>query len=98
MSEEKKTKAPISNEGGNGLKNKRGTVAMARTKVPNSATAQFYINQKDNGFLDRENAEDAVGYAVFGKVIDGLDTVDKIGAVTTGTKSFIVKFFPPRVG
>jgi cyclophilin family peptidyl-prolyl cis-trans isomerase len=76
--EEKKTREPIKNEGGNGLKNKRGTVAMARTSDPDSATAQFFINVKDNAFLDRENARDGAGYAVFGKVISGMDVVDKI--------------------
>ena len=89
--EEKKTKASITNEAGNGLKNSRGTIAMARTMDPDSASSQFYINHKDNPSLDRENAQDQVGYAVFGKVIDGLDVVDKIAAVATGTKSFIVK-------
>jgi cyclophilin family peptidyl-prolyl cis-trans isomerase len=79
----KKTGPPIKNESSNGLKNKRGTITMARTPDPNSATAQFFINLKDNDFLDRENASDGFGYAVFGKVIDGMDTVDKIGAVQT---------------
>src|SRR5262249_30632603 len=81
---EKKTKAAIKNEAGNGLQNKRGTIAMARTNVPDSATAQFFINHKDNAFLDRANAQDGVGYAVFGKVIEGMDVVDKIAAVRTG--------------
>jgi cyclophilin family peptidyl-prolyl cis-trans isomerase len=75
---EKKTNAPIRNEGGNGLKNERGTIAMARTSQPDSATAQFFINLKHNDFLDRDNAADGFGYAVFGKVIEGMDTVDKI--------------------
>jgi cyclophilin family peptidyl-prolyl cis-trans isomerase len=83
---EKKTKDPIKNESTNGLSNKKYTLAMARTNVPDSATAQFYINVKDNDFLDREKARDKVGYCVFGKVIDGMDVVDKIKAVETGDK------------
>jgi cyclophilin family peptidyl-prolyl cis-trans isomerase len=83
---EKKTKDPIKNESDNGVSNKRGTLAMARTSEPNSATAQFYINVKDNNFLDKEKAGDGVGYCVFGKVIDGMDVVDKIKAVETGNK------------
>jgi len=86
---EKSTKGPIKNEAGNGLSNKRGTLAMARTRDPDSATAQFFINVKDNGFLDRTAG--SAGYAVFGKVIDGLDVVDKIKAVRTETKLFTVK-------
>jgi cyclophilin family peptidyl-prolyl cis-trans isomerase len=82
---EKKTKDPIENESSNGLKNERGTLAMARTSEPNSATAQFYINLKDNDFLDKENARDKVGYCVFGKVIEGMDVVDKIAKVETHT-------------
>jgi cyclophilin family peptidyl-prolyl cis-trans isomerase len=81
--EEKKTGAPIKNESDNGLSNKRGTIAMARTPKPDSATSQFYINVKDNNFLDKANAQDKVGYCVFGKVIDGMDVVDKIKAVET---------------
>lgn len=77
---------PIKNEGGNGLKNETGTVAMARTSVPDSATSQFFINVKDNGFLDRAQAQDGVGYAVFGRVVDGMDVVRKIEAVKTGTQ------------
>jgi peptidyl-prolyl cis-trans isomerase B (cyclophilin B) len=84
---EKKTKPPIKNEAGNGLSNVRGTVAMARTSVPDSATSQFYINVGDNSFLDRANSRDKVGYAVFGRVIEGMDVVDKIKAVKTGTKN-----------
>lgn len=79
---QKKTKDPIVNEAKNGLSNKRGTLAMARTSDPDSATAQFFINVKDNDFLDR--SEDSAGYAVFGKVIEGMDVVDKIKAVKTG--------------
>ncbi|HJV70236.1 peptidylprolyl isomerase [Ideonella sp.] len=83
---EKPTRPPIPLESRNGLSNVRGTVAMARTMVPNSATAQFFINLKDNSFLDQPNARDGEGYAVFGKVIDGMDVVDKIKAVPTGNK------------
>jgi len=84
---EKATNPPIKNEAGNGLKNKRGTLAMARTSNPDSASAQFFINLKDeNSFLDRDQAQDGFGYAVFGKVIDGMDVVDKIAAVRTGNK------------
>ncbi len=80
----KETKAPIKNEGGNGLENKKYTLAMARTNVPDSATSQFFINTSDNGFLDRAQSSDGVGYAVFGKVIEGKEVVDKIGKVKTG--------------
>jgi cyclophilin family peptidyl-prolyl cis-trans isomerase len=82
---EKKTKAPIKNESGNGLSNTRGTIAMARTPAPDSATAQFFINVKDNDLLDRAKAQDGVGYCVFGKVTKGMDVVDKIKTVKTGT-------------
>jgi cyclophilin family peptidyl-prolyl cis-trans isomerase len=83
---EKRTREPIANEGGNGVSNTRGTLAMARTNVPDSATAQFFINVKDNLFLDRARAADKVGYAVFGKVIDGMDVVDEIRRVETGQR------------
>jgi peptidyl-prolyl cis-trans isomerase B (cyclophilin B) len=83
----KDTEAPIKNEAGNGLENKKYTLAMARTSDPNSATSQFFINTKDNGFLDRAQSQDGVGYAVFGKVIEGMDIVDKIGKVKTGVKA-----------
>jgi cyclophilin family peptidyl-prolyl cis-trans isomerase len=83
--QEKKTKDPIDNESSNGVKNERGTLAMARTSEPNSATAQFFINLKDNDFLDKENARDKVGYCVFGKVIEGMDVVDEIAKVETHT-------------
>jgi cyclophilin family peptidyl-prolyl cis-trans isomerase len=83
---EKQTREKIKNEAGNGVKNERGTIAMARTMDPDSATAQFFINLKDNDFLDRANARDKVGYAVFGKVISGMDVVDKIAAVETGSR------------
>jgi len=84
--EQKPTKPPIKNEGGNGLKNDTYTLAMARTAVPDSATSQFFINAKNNDFLNRANAQDGVGYAVFGKVIDGTDVVKKIEQVQTGRK------------
>src|SRR5262250_1224724 len=77
---------PIKNESDNGLKNENLTVAMARTSVPDSATSQFFINVKDNTFLNKENAQDKVGYAVFGKVVDGMDVVKKIEQVKTTTK------------
>ena len=83
---EKKTRDPIKNESSNGLSNLKGTVAMARTGEPNSATAQWYINVKDNTFLDRAKARDGVGYCVFGRVIEGMDVLDKIAAVRTGNK------------
>jgi cyclophilin family peptidyl-prolyl cis-trans isomerase len=83
---QKTTKAAIKNESANGLTNKRGTLAMARTNVADSATAQFFINLKDNSFLDRANAQDKVGYCVFGKVIEGMDVVDKIKGVPTGRR------------
>jgi peptidyl-prolyl cis-trans isomerase A (cyclophilin A) len=82
---EKKDNAPIKNEADNGLKNLRGTIAMARTMVIDSATAQFFINVVDNGFLDhRDKTTKGYGYAVFGKVIEGMDIVDRIAAVRTG--------------
>ena len=83
---EKPTRPPIANESKNGLKNARGTIAMARTSDPNSATAQFYINQVNNGSLDYPSF-DGYGYAVFGKVIEGVEVVDKIAKVKTGVKS-----------
>jgi peptidyl-prolyl cis-trans isomerase A (cyclophilin A) len=83
---EKRAKDPIKNESTNGLSNTRGTLAMARTSIPDSATAQFFINVNDNTFLDRNQARDGVGYAVFGKVIEGMDVVDKIKAVPTGNR------------
>jgi peptidyl-prolyl cis-trans isomerase A (cyclophilin A) len=83
---EKATRAPIPLESRSGLTNVRGTLAMARTPDPNSATAQFFINVKDNPFLDQTNARDGHGYAVFGKVVSGMDVVDKIKAVPVTTK------------
>jgi peptidyl-prolyl cis-trans isomerase A (cyclophilin A) len=74
-------RAPIRNESGNGLTNMKGTIAMARTPDPNSATSQFFINHKDNAFLDQ-----GAGYAVFGKVTDGMDVVDKIANVQTAIR------------
>ena len=81
---QRKTRAPIQNEAANGLKNRRGTVAMARTGAPHSATSQFFINHADNGFLDHPG-QDGWGYAVFGKVTAGMDVVDKIAATPTGS-------------
>ncbi len=81
---EKKTRASIENEAANGLKNVRGSVAMARTSAPHSARAQFFINHADNGFLDHPG-QDGWGYAVFGKVVEGMDVVDKIGNTPTGS-------------
>jgi cyclophilin family peptidyl-prolyl cis-trans isomerase len=84
---QKKTKAPIKNEAGNGLKNVTGTIAMARTSDPNSATAQFFINTKDNAFLDHKNdTPQGYGYAVFGTVVGGMDVVKKIEQVQTTTR------------
>jgi len=83
---QKPTRGPIPLEARNGLNNVRGTVAMARTSVPDSATAQFFINLKDNAFLDAANSRDGNGYAVFGKVISGMEVVDKIKAMPTGNK------------
>lgn len=80
---QKTTKDPIKNEADNGLQNDRGTIAMARTQVVDSATSQFFINLKDNDFLN--NGARDFGYAVFGKVVDGMDVVDKIAAVDTGS-------------
>lgn len=83
LNSEKSTFGGIKNESTNGLLNKRGTLAMARTDDPHSATAQFFINVKDNGFLDKAQAKDGWGYAVFGRVIDGMDVVDAIRMVPT---------------
>ena len=82
--EQKETRAPIENEAANGLKNDRGTLAMARTMDPNSATGQFFINLTDNDFLNFKSADaQGYGYAVFAKVIDGMDVVDAMAAVKT---------------
>ena len=83
--QQKPTKAPIQNEAANGLKNDRYTIAMARTADPNSATAQFFINVKDNAMLNAPSP-DGHGYAVFGKVVSGTEVVDKIKAVATGNR------------
>jgi peptidyl-prolyl cis-trans isomerase B (cyclophilin B) len=83
---QKSTKAEIENEAKNGLKNAKYTLAMARTNAPHSASSQFFINTSDNSFLDYP-AQDGWGYCVFGEVTEGQDVVDKIGLVTTGTKS-----------
>jgi peptidyl-prolyl cis-trans isomerase B (cyclophilin B) len=86
---QKATRAPVENEANNGLKNKTGTIAMARTNDPHSATAQFFINVTDNGFLDHSApTAQGWGYAVFGKVTSGMDVVEKIKAVATGSKGF----------
>jgi cyclophilin family peptidyl-prolyl cis-trans isomerase len=82
---QKKTLDPIINEAKNGLSNKRGTIAMARSNNPNSATAQFFINHRDNDFLDYKS-DNQPGYAVFGKVIEGMDVVDAIASVETTTR------------
>ena len=86
--QQKPSAAPIQNEAGNGLKNKRYTLAMARTSAPHSASSQFFINTVDNGFLDftAESAQ-GWGYAVFGRVVDGTEVVDAIEKVRTGNKS-----------
>jgi peptidyl-prolyl cis-trans isomerase B (cyclophilin B) len=86
---QKKTSAPIENEAANGLKNKRGSIAMARTNDPHSATAQFFINVVDNDFLDfKSPMGQGWGYCVFGEVVEGMDVVDAIRAVRTGNKGF----------
>ena len=84
---EKPTRSPIPLESKNGLSNSRGTIAMARTGVPDSATAQFFINVKDNDRLNATAATEANGYAVFGKVVSGMEVVDKIRNVPTGNKN-----------
>jgi peptidyl-prolyl cis-trans isomerase A (cyclophilin A) len=83
---EKPARAPIPLESKNGLSNVRGSIAMARTNDPNSATSQFFINVKDNDRLDAANARDGNGYAVFGKVVSGMEVVDKIRDVPTGAR------------
>jgi len=82
----KATHAPVTNEARNGLKNERGTIAMARTSDPHSATSQFFINHADNASLDYPS-RDGWGYAVFGRVVGGMETVDRIADVYTGTKN-----------
>jgi cyclophilin family peptidyl-prolyl cis-trans isomerase len=84
---EKSSDAPIKNEAGNGLKNETGTLAMARMQEVDSASAQFYINVNDNGFLDhRDNSPSGFGYAVFGKITKGMPIVNKMKVVKTGTR------------
>jgi peptidyl-prolyl cis-trans isomerase B (cyclophilin B) len=98
MYEKKPVHGPIQNEADNGLKNKRGTVAMARTGDPHSATAQWFVNVVDNAFLDHK-AKDAQGwgYAVFGRVIEGMDVVDRIKAVPTGSNGPFAKDAPDEL-
>jgi len=81
---QKKTQSPVKNEADNGRKNKRGTLSMARTSDINSATSQFFVNLKDNEFLDHSRGN--FGYAVFAQVTEGMDVIDKIAAVETGRK------------
>jgi len=83
---QKDTHEPIKNEAANGLKNTKGSIAMARTSIPHSATAQFFINHKDNSFLDYPG-QDGWGYCVFGKVIVGMDVIDAIANMQTTTKN-----------
>jgi len=86
---QKPTDEPIENEANNGLKNERGSIAMARTNDPHSASAQFFINVADNDFLNHSSpTPQGWGYAVFGKVVEGLEVVDKIKKVKTGSKGF----------
>jgi len=86
---QKPTRPPIQNEAGNGLKNARGTVAMARTGEPHSATAQFFINVADNAFLNHSApTPQGWGYCVFGRVVEGMDVVEKIKGVRTGSSGF----------
>jgi peptidyl-prolyl cis-trans isomerase B (cyclophilin B) len=93
--EKKPTRAPIQNEADNGLKNTRGTVAMARTSDPHSATSQWFVNVVDNAFLDHQaKNERGWGYAVFGKVTSGMDVVDKIKSVRTGAAGPFAKDAP----
>ncbi len=91
----KPVRAPVENEADNGVKNTRGTVAMARTGDPHSATAQFFVNLKDNAFLDHKAKSGSDwGYAVFGTVTDGMDVVDRIKAVATGAQGPFSKDAP----
>ena len=85
---QKPVNAPIDNEAKCGLRNVRGSVAMARTSDPHSATAQFFINVADNDFLDFDRCQDGWGYCVFGQVVDGLDVIDRIKEVRTGNSGF----------
>lgn len=81
---QKKTRDPVKNEADNGEQNKRGTLSMARTNAPHSATSQFFVNLKDNDFLDYRPGNH--GYAVFGRIGEGMDVIDRIAAVTTGRR------------
>ncbi|MBC8478588.1 MAG: peptidyl-prolyl cis-trans isomerase [Candidatus Delongbacteria bacterium] len=93
--QQKETLEPIANEAGNGLLNNRGTVAMARTSIINSATAQFFINVTDNAFLNhRDDTVQGYGYAVFGHVVEGMDVVDAIRVVKTGTGPMNMRDWP----
>ncbi len=95
--ERKQTRAPIKNEADNGLKNRRGTIAMARTGNPHSATAQFFINVADNKFLDHTRpTQNGWGYTVFGKVVKGMDVVNKIRKVRTGAGGPFPKDVPVK--
>jgi cyclophilin family peptidyl-prolyl cis-trans isomerase len=87
MNQRRATGSPVRNESLNGLKNLRGTLAAARTSDPDSAMAQWFINLKDNAFLDGDPATKKIGYSVFGKVTAGMDVVDKIAAVKTGNQA-----------
>jgi len=85
--QQKPTNAPIENEANNGLKNKRGTLSMARTPDPHSATSQFFINLADNAFLDfSEESPQGWGYAVFGEVVNGMEAVDRLATLETGSR------------
>jgi len=87
--QQKPTRDTIENEANNGLKNERGTIAMARTQAPHSASAQFFINVADNEFLNYRSPDlQGWGYCVFGKVVEGMDVIDKIRAVKTGRRGF----------
>ncbi|MDD2365721.1 MAG: peptidylprolyl isomerase [Desulfuromonadaceae bacterium] len=90
---QKSTNAPVKNEAANGLKNDRGTISMARTSAPDSATSQFFINVVNNDMLNRPNP-DGAGYAVFGKVVAGMEVVDKIVAVKTQNVNMVFQNFP----
>ena len=91
----KKTRGPIENEADNGLTNERGTIAMARTADPHSATSQFFINVRDNGGLNfQEKTPGGWGYTVFGRVVDGMDVVDRISRVETGAKGPLPRSVP----
>lgn len=96
--QKKPVNAPVQNEADNGLKNVRGSVAMARTSDPHSATAQFFVNVVDNDFLDHKSKSDREwGYAVFGKVVDGMDVVDQIKDVSTGSGGPFAKDAPQEM-